>query len=760
MSAFHEQRFPILHQASRLKWTSENQADCECPAHEDQKNSLHVTIEGNRLLLRCLAGCDVPSIIRGWGENRYSVLFAQNDHDATNNGSNGNGKQKSKIVATYDYTDASGNLIHQTVRFEPKSFRQRRPAAEGSTAGRAKAKSDKDGKWWLWTLNGIDPVLYRLPEIKQRPSEPVYLVEGEKDADNLAAAFNVLATTNPMGAAKWRKSYSQQLKGRTVYLIPDVDKPREDGSNPGLQHVQTVARALHDIAAEVRIIDLPPLGLTPKWDISDWIKKGGSLELLTEAAANAKPFDPDENETDDEKNCLITNGDPELDIIRPLSMVEIIRRIRKRTGSWPRRVGGALFAHEDDQILWFERPAAMFGWMGAVTGESPKFWRQVGCHTKDEVFARLQQSAQNYESVESLPHEPTIESCYYTHGELHPTENMTALRGFISKFTPATDADFDLLICFFATLFWGGPSGSRPAFILTSDAGRGAGKSTLAHLAADLAGGAIELSSNEDAAVIRQRLLSPEGLESRVALLDNIKSLKFSWAELESLITSKVISGKRLYVGEGKRMNRLTWIMTLNGVSLSTDMAQRSVIIKLDRPQHSGNWEEDTRNYLTEHRQQIVADLIELLRNGTRQSMIRHTRWGRWERDVLSLCGNPDLVHDIIIERQAESDAEHSESELIEQHFRDSIANCGYDAESVCLSIPSAVAAEWLNAALGERHSKIAACRILTQRITEQTLKSISRNRDTGARGYVWTGSQANSLTQKQPLIQTRERDF
>jgi hypothetical protein len=30
--------------------------------------------------------------------------------------------EPSKIVATYDYRDVAGNLLHQTARFEPKRF--------------------------------------------------------------------------------------------------------------------------------------------------------------------------------------------------------------------------------------------------------------------------------------------------------------------------------------------------------------------------------------------------------------------------------------------------------------------------------------------------------------------------------------------------------------------------------------------------------------------------------------------------------------
>ena len=52
-------------------------------------------------------------------------------------------------------------------------------------------------------MKGVRRVLYRLPELLARPDEPVYVVEGEKDADRLAS-MGLLATTNSGGAGKWQ----------------------------------------------------------------------------------------------------------------------------------------------------------------------------------------------------------------------------------------------------------------------------------------------------------------------------------------------------------------------------------------------------------------------------------------------------------------------------------------------------------------------------------------------------------------------------
>src|SRR5712692_868220 len=90
-----------------------------------------------------------------------------------------------KITATYDYQDRFGDLGYQVLRFEPKSFRQRRPDGNGG---------------WLWNLENVRRLPYRLPELKGKPS--VLVCEGEKDADT-AWKLGIPATTNAGGAGKW-----------------------------------------------------------------------------------------------------------------------------------------------------------------------------------------------------------------------------------------------------------------------------------------------------------------------------------------------------------------------------------------------------------------------------------------------------------------------------------------------------------------------------------------------------------------------------
>src|SRR5262249_4748905 len=157
--------------------------------------------------------------------------------------------------AIYDYTDAAGELLFQVIRFEPKSFRQRRP---NSTGG------------WDWSMKGVRRVLYRLPELVEAVAaeRTIFIAEGEKTVDALVR-LGVPATCSAGGAGKWRDDYSKYLSGADVVILPDKDEPGEG-------HCGAVAKSLAGVSAKVRVLRLP--GLAPKGDAFDWVQAGGSAE--------------------------------------------------------------------------------------------------------------------------------------------------------------------------------------------------------------------------------------------------------------------------------------------------------------------------------------------------------------------------------------------------------------------------------------------------------------------------------------------------
>jgi hypothetical protein len=440
----------------------------------------------------------------------------------------------------------------------------------------------------------------------------------------------------------------------------------------------------------------------------------------------------------------VTNGQTSKEGFIPAPMAEITSKIQSATGDWPRRVDSDLFVHDEstNAINWLDSHPALFGYIGAKTGEPATFHNATGAHTKSEVFAELRRTVKSYESVETLPHEPRLETAYYA-CRFPPAGNGNALRTLVKRFCPATTIDGDLILAFFVTLFWGGRGGARPVFAWTSDFGRGTGKSTAVNVGGRLAGGVLELSMNENAEVIKQRLLSPNGKTKRIACLDNAKASRFSWGDLEALVTSPTISGKALYVGESTRPNNLVWTLTLNGVSLATDMAQRCVIIKLDKPKHSATWAEETFKFVDEHQQEIVGDILGLLRR-PRTLLADNSRWGAWEHDVLSRLPEPADAQRAILDRQLASDTEREEVDIVEEYIESQLSDLQFSPSSQRIFIPSVIAREWLCQATNERYTTAGASRWLNQQITEDKFQKldVSRGRKYG-RGFMWIGEDA-----------------
>jgi hypothetical protein len=166
-----------------------------------------------------------------------------------------------------------GKLVYQVVRLPLKRFMQRRPGDNGE---------------FIWDMKGVIRVPYRLPElVKTGDGDIVFVVEGERDADNVAS-LGLTVTTTSGGAGKWLDSYNHYFKGRTVALLGDNDEA-------GRKHIRQVAQALLPVAREVRVLSLPE-GFK---DISEYLDTQDSVEpealksLLLKWFSEAEPFDPE-----------------------------------------------------------------------------------------------------------------------------------------------------------------------------------------------------------------------------------------------------------------------------------------------------------------------------------------------------------------------------------------------------------------------------------------------------------------------------------
>ena len=116
---------------------------------------------------------------------------------------------KPRIVKTYDFLDENSKLLFQEVRYLPKKFRQRRPDGKGS---------------WIWNLEGVPPVLHNRPALRKAdPRTIIYVVEDLPRMRTASSPLGLLATTNSMGAGKWRPEHSEELRSRTVVILADND---------------------------------------------------------------------------------------------------------------------------------------------------------------------------------------------------------------------------------------------------------------------------------------------------------------------------------------------------------------------------------------------------------------------------------------------------------------------------------------------------------------------------------------------------------
>lgn len=238
--------------------SSGNGYTSRCPAHDDRKNSLAVSEgESGKLLLKCFSGCSFQTIITALGI-------------ATNGNGNGNGRTP-KIEAIYDYTDETGNLLYQCVRFEGKDFGWRQFDAKGKE---------------VWNLKGVRRVPYQLPKLVKLPTDADFVMtEGEKDADTLAA-HGMTATNHK----NWQAEFDHLLKGRNTIIFQDHDRA-------GVQYAENAAKAISQVAEAIKIVDCFADETLPDKhgkDVSDYLQTH-SFDALLELVRNTPNWEPNNN---------------------------------------------------------------------------------------------------------------------------------------------------------------------------------------------------------------------------------------------------------------------------------------------------------------------------------------------------------------------------------------------------------------------------------------------------------------------------------
>ncbi len=644
----------ILTKLSDVTRTS-NGWTARCPAHDDDRPSLSLAVgDDGRVLVHCFADCSARQIVAALGMSMADL------------------RPSDDIVATYRYRDEQGNLLYENVRLTPKSFRLRRRNAKGD---------------WVWKMDGVRRVPYRLAELQGQ--RLALLVEGEKDADNIAA-LGLPVTTTPMGAGAWRDEYAAIIKAsgvEEVVLIPDNDEP-------GRRYADQAGTSLKACDITVRVVTLP--GVAEKADVSDWLEAGGTLDQLQVLINDAPTFEAWRSSDDvrpvvdlrngdwrqileDAHNVVVQtnsrNGGPRL-FVGPENLVRVIQHVSNGPCAIQVLTDDTLRGYLMRNVTFLAEgrngpksvvpPSAVVrdiltsaDWPGLpeLRGviETPVLSRngEVVTTAGYQPQTLLWYSPAPHLDLPEISQQPTVTEVGAA---------MELLLELLYDFpfdSPSSRANaLALLVLPFVREFITGPT---PLHVIDATT-PGSGKGLLADCCSVVATGREAGKGPEprDSEETRKFITSVLVAGASMVVLDNIVGHLDS-APLARVLTAEIWEDRLLGVSRQVRpLNRAVWVATGNQVSLSRELARRTVWIRLEpeveRPElRTGFRHPDLLRWVREQRGQLVAACLTLarawvLKGQPRGSEVLGTMFGSYDSwldvvgGVLAVAGVEGLL--------------------------------------------------------------------------------------------------------------------
>ncbi len=239
----------------KVKSRDQDRAQCQCPAHDDKKASLTVTRKPDRILIHCHAGCSTEKVLSVAGL-KMSDLFNHEKRTGSSWRAYIENREKKKIEAVYNYVSCDGSYAFTKVRTQGKKMIYGTLAAGRFTYGLG-GRPRKEFRA-VYAPGGVQAVKKAVSD-----GRPVFIPEGEKDADTLAKQGYAAFTYG--GASDWQPEFAALVQGADVYILADNDPA-------GKRVAETVQNDIEAAAKSSKII--VPMPDTPKADITDYFSKG------------------------------------------------------------------------------------------------------------------------------------------------------------------------------------------------------------------------------------------------------------------------------------------------------------------------------------------------------------------------------------------------------------------------------------------------------------------------------------------------------
>lgn len=287
-----------------VRSTSANSLMAQCPVHNEKTGSLNITwqqdaVSGGKTLLFC-HGCRAsgneiaeaigltlgdlfdepkPEPLKYEPRTGRSYRQRQNGQRRGRLGklpkpivppryreSNLEDEHHWRVVKTYPYVNAAGELVEEVLREEceacatkHKQFRQLF-VVDG---GRRKRKPE-----------GFRPVLFRMPQVVEAITEgkPVWLLEGEKDVET-AESLGLVATTNAQGSGSFPAELAEVFTDADLRIVLDRD-------DAGWSRGVALHELLQPLAAHVTLY--LPATTEEKSDFTDHVEAGHEVADLVQ----------------------------------------------------------------------------------------------------------------------------------------------------------------------------------------------------------------------------------------------------------------------------------------------------------------------------------------------------------------------------------------------------------------------------------------------------------------------------------------------